>query len=188
MPGHVLLEFAEKGFKLQYNEENKFNGCFKTFESLLEIGNYTTTVGNNTGNTENTEIEEVFGTLTDELGHYLDMYYGHGEFSGNQEILNIFNEEFEEFKNNTTNAQQENISYLTETITNYWGRRANNPEAERVAETHAIMNSANDAQTNIRGYYFAKYFSRTLAAITKVLLNEEDIKTSRYKILQNILI
>jgi len=161
LPGHVLLEFAEKPFTLDYGEDNIQNGFWQTEESLIQIGNYENTIG---------EEENLLATMTHELGHYLDLYNReHGKYSNNAKVIKIFTEELEELKKSTTTAQQEYISYFISSCGIERGHE------EKVAETHAIMNTTNDPSLSIRRLYLAQYFPRTMAAIMKLLLKEEGV-------------
>ena len=49
-------------------------------------------------------------------------------------------------------------------------------DLEKVAETHSILYSTECTTLNIRRFYFAQYFPRTMAAIMKLLLEEEGVK------------
>ena len=164
LPGQVLLEFAEKPFVINYGESNIQNGYWCTSDSELQIGNYENTVG---------ETANMFATLTHELGHFLDLYKTeNANFADNPNLLEIYKREFEEFKKKTTSEQQKYIEYFTSEAPFFF-----NPNYERIAETHSILYSTEDPQMNMRRLYLAQYFPETMAAIMKLLLEEEGVKT-----------
>ena len=160
----MLLEFTEKPFTLDYGIHNKKNGFWNSYNSHLQVGNYENAIGG--------EKENLYATLTHELGHYLDLYSSTGVFYSNSDITKIYEEEFNVFQNSVTTAQQKYISYFTNGLGEERGHQ------EKVAETHAIMYSTNDPMMETRRLYLAQYFPRTMAEIMKQLLEEEGVKTN----------
>ena len=161
LPGQVLLEFAEKHFIMRYDKHIKNNGTWGPSSKELVVGDWKRSPD---------EEESMFATLVHELGHYLDLYGTvNSKFANNPHIVGIFKEEFELFKVNTTTAQQEYVSYFT----NLQGDIRGNEE--KVAETHSILYSNDHGDLNMRRLYLAQYFPRTMAAIMKLLLEEEGV-------------
>ncbi|MCQ2738698.1 MAG: hypothetical protein MJ237_00565 [bacterium] len=163
LPGQVLLEFLEKPIKFVYNKDILENANWNSADAILTVGNFRNT-------------EELLAAITHELGHCLDGMPENGErkISNHDEIVDIYRKELKQFLKSTTTEQQNHIDYF---INENGGMRFFDPKFERVAETHSLLYSTDMALLNIRRLYFAQYFPRTIAAITKVLLEEEGVKS-----------
>ncbi len=162
LPGQILLEFAEKPLKFIYDSNNIGNGFWDLTSQILGIGNF-----------DNKNVnDELIAVITHELGHYLDIYSGKiSKFADNQEVKKIYEEELKQFQKSTTLGQQEYIDYFTSDMKLFF-----NSDREKVAETHSILYSTDCTTLNMRRLYFAQYFPRTMAAIMKLLLEEEGVK------------
>ena len=176
LPGQVLLEFEEKPLTMGYMENIPNNGFWAPLSNSLMMGNFDDTTG---------KENNLLAVITHELGHYLDLYSTsetsstinimdasstmNSKFANNPEITAIFKEEFNAFIEKTTTAQQKHIDYFTSPE---WQGQAK----ERVAETHSLLYSKDGPIVNTRRLYLAEYFPRTIAAIMKLLLEEEGIK------------
>ncbi len=177
LPAQVLLEFEEKPLTMAYMEQVPHNGFWSPMSNTLIMGNFD-------GMTD--QYNTLLAVLTHELGHYLDLYNTSetsstidimntfnttdSKFANNPEVIAIFKEEFNAFIEKTTTAQQQYIDYFTSPV---WQGQAK----ERVAETHSLLYSKEGSMVSTRRLYLAEFFPRTIAAIMKLLLEEEEIKS-----------
>ena len=177
LPAQVLLEFEEKPLTMGYMENIQHNAFWMSLSNTLILGNF-----DNTTDKENT----LLAVITHELGHYLDLYNKdiskntnyinsydteESKFADNPEIIAIYKEEFNAFIEKTTSAQQQYIDYFTDP--NWIGQ-----SKERIAETHSLLYSKEGSMINTRRLYLAEYFPRTVAAIMKLLLEEEGVNVT----------
>ena len=161
LPGQILLEFAEKPFTLNYEAGYERSSYEPTIFNVIEIGNHTALPD---------EEDNIIASLTHELGHYLDEYRtGISKFANDSRVIEIYKEEFALFEQNTTSEQQGYISYFTNALGEERGNK------EKIAETHSLLYSINEASLNMRRLYLAEYFPRTIAKIMELLLEEEGV-------------
>ena len=149
LPGHVLAH-SKNLYSFKY--DNKYAIENAVAGNTIKIGNYEETLG---------EQENLLSVIAHEVGH-MTLSYPRSE-----DFHNTVAQEYEELIKTTTSAQQKYITYFTTSRNNNW---------EKTAETHAILNSINQPNDNMRRFYLAQYFPRTMAAIMKLLLEEEGVK------------
>lgn len=161
-PGHILLKLANDPIGISY-EKNLIENA--RLYGGIQIGNYENLLYTSC------EEEKLFATIMHEFGHYLDRCTG-DFIENNPVVITIYQQEFQKFISSTTTEQQNILKYFTDPrkIPDY------DPKSERIAETHAILNSINEPQANMRRLYLAQYFPRTMAAIMQLLLKEEGVE------------
>lgn len=164
LPGQVLLKLAESSFEIEYDDDYIQSGEWYGLEPVFTLGNY--------DNTINPE-ENLYSTLTHELGHYHDFYENEPAFADNPQVKEIYEKELKEFCAASTTEQQQHIAYFLD----------DNQEAEsdyeRVAETHAILYSNGGPQVAMRRLYLAQNFPKTIAAIMKLILDYEGVQVKQ---------
>lgn len=111
-------------------------------------------------------------TMAHELGHsidFCDIIPGNisGTISSNAELIEIYNKEFEIFKEEFPQPAQEVVSYFSQT----GGGKSDTGLAELVAEVNMLLKTygANDNQLTARAEYLVRYFPETVATIAKLL-------------------
>ena len=166
LPGQVLLEFAEKPVDFSYIEYHNDVDCSQRKAQnahaswcSISFGDFEDTIS---------EDDALFGTLTHEIGHYIDFNSDHPGLAYNAEVIALYKEECEAFVKYTSKEQQKYLDYFMFGLTS-------DPNQERIAEAHSILYSKEMPALNMRRYYFAQYFPRTMAAIMKLLLEEEGV-------------
>ena len=156
LPGSALCDIKEFGLKklwLNTNKAQEGNAMFVPSTGTIELSK------------ENSVPKNVF-VLLHELGHYRDYF----KFRENKELNDIFKAELEAFKHSATRVEAAAISYLVDTQRPGSTIKPGGMQAEFIAETNAIMHSANYApSTEMRGQYLQKYFPKTFAKVVELL-------------------
>ncbi len=109
--------------------------------------------------------------ISHEMGHGVDLKNATmtnkiGIISGNQEVINIYNEEMRNFQLNYPEQAQEIIRYFSQT-----GGSGSTGLAELVAEINMIMTTYGDKTKSVRtrSEYIVRYFPKTVAKIAELL-------------------
>jgi len=139
--------------EIGYWGENPINNAhffvdFEQEDREINIGKY--------DNYSTSEIEMLQNVFLHEFGHYVDSQIETGTtdyISGNEELLEIFKQEYENFIKYTTSQQQNDINYLI-----------HNKKTELVAESNLLLNAQEPAHA-MRAMYLQQYFPRTIAKI-----------------------
>lgn len=119
---------------------------------------------------ERSENNEVF-ILLHELGHMID-YKSANRIAENEELLDVFYTERQEFLANQSSMEAEAISYLTTASCGHGGIE------EMIAETNAFLYANNKwGEIEQRGQYLQQYFPKTFAKIVELLQNATPADT-----------
>mgnify|MGYP004560309643 CR=1 FL=1 len=102
--------------------------------------------------------------LLHELGHMKDLD-GNKRIVENEELIEIFNEELQDFKENQSSIEEAAVSYLIND-----GAFLGGGLPEMVAETNAFLYANNTWDLNEqRGHYLQQYFPKSFAKIAELL-------------------
>lgn len=153
VPADILLNLQDKGIK------------FYTVEKMED--------GSKFDNTYIKTARNVY-TLAHELGHGIDYNRENGEC----ELVNhnpIFRKDFEEekvaFYDNTTDIEQDIISYFLMDMGGVRG--VDGGASESVAESNALMTALPDEFYLLRSHYYQKYFQKSIAGTSKLMLRDK---------------
>ena len=156
LPGSVLCDIKEFGLKkvwLNTNKANEGNAFFVANSGTIELS-------------EKNSAPKNACILLHELGHYRDYF----KFRKNTELNNIFKTELETFNKTATKIEKNAIDYLINIERPGSSLKPGGMQTEFIAETNAIMHSANFAPfIEMRGQYLQKYFPKTFAKVVELL-------------------
>lgn len=118
---------------------------------------------------------EDLGIILHEFGHAKDrlLFSEISEQINNQpELLKIYNEEREAFRNNFSESQLDMIGYFTSDHHYTGGLFGNgNPLIEGIAETNTLLNThPYDDIQSLRAQYWQQYFPKTIASIAQLII------------------
>ncbi len=109
--------------------------------------------------------------LFHELGHAIDLNgadsFDDAKISQNKELIDIYNSEYENFKSEYPEMEQNIIEYFSQT----GGGLLNSGLSELVAETNMLVSTYGHSTSTVqtRAQYLVKYFPKTLAKIAELL-------------------
>ncbi len=157
---------------IYYNDTNdeRINNNARWSETgkFIEMGNEARIKTLNMARHSNAILNIMLPTFLHEFGHYIELDANSGlcsTISQNQDLMNIFKEEFEKFISESNGVQQEYISYFIDSVSASSERNAQ----ERVAEANTILNSLPSEQYANRASYLQQYFPRTIAKIAELI-------------------
>ena len=113
-------------------------------------------------------------TLSHELGHGIDYSKENDELekiNKNSFFRKYFEEEKNNFLNNMSDIEQDFISYFLMDMGGIRGVDAG--ASESVAEANALMTSIPEEFYLIRSHYYQKYFPKSIASASKLMLREK---------------
>lgn len=163
VPGNQLILMEKLPLaRLKYDEDGEWvdNGVWKPETETLIIGKQ-----NNFSTTETNLLHAIF---MHEMGHFIDTDEEDElkmVISNREDILEIFNQEVENMRHDTTSAIQKEINYFLNDTTSI-------PGAERVAESNMLLHAKEPAR-GMRVIYFQQYFPKTIAAICEAISQRE---------------
>lgn len=163
MSGDMLLDFYKRGYKFNYIDENRKS----TVQPL----------------TKELNAKDDLFIFNHEMGHTKDFILPTDEDYDNTEkssvkqkritpqIKKTYNEELKAFLENSSSIERGYVDYLTDKMI---FMEKDGHISEAVAETNALLSTAPGADyigNLARDYYFQKYFPRTIAELSKLLLD-----------------
>ena len=177
LPGQVLLTLEENPILFDMIDiSEKYNKTYGYYNGeTIAVGNYDNFIG---------KEDNILATLLHEWGHYMDLNddYNNPKFATNSKVLDTYNKELKELKQSATKEQQKYIDFFINGYTINMHTNTidpNTPHKEKIAETYSILYSQDCPMLNMRRFYLAQYFPRTIAAIMKLLLEEEGITVNQ---------
>ena len=162
MSGDMILDFYNRGYKFNYIEENRKS----TIQPV----------------TKELNAKDDLFIFNHELGHVKDFITSDDADYDNTKKSNIkqkritpqiqktYNEELKAFFANSSDIERGYVSYLTDKLSFI---EKDGHISEAVAETNALLSTAPGADYDgnlARDYYFQKYFPRTIAELSKILI------------------
>ena len=163
VPGNQLILMTKLPLaQLDYRDRGEWvdNGVWKPDEQTIIIGKQ-----NSFSTTEANLLQAVF---MHEMGHFIDTDeadYLKEVISCKENILEIFREEVENMRHDTTSAVQGEINY-------FLNNTMSDPDLERVAEANMLLYAKEPAR-GMRVMYFQQYFPKTIAAICEAISQRE---------------
>lgn len=169
LPGSILMDIdkaslTEIGVGIDNVEDD--NAHFDSNNNVVSIS-------------ESVSAKDKGFILLHELGHMKDLD-GNKRIVENEELIEIFNEELQNFKENQSSIEEMAVSYLIND-----GGFLGGGLPEMVAETNAFLYANNTWDSNEqRGHYLQQYFPKSFAKIAELLKtttpkeNPENTETS----------
>lgn len=169
LPGSILMDIdkaslTEIGVGIDNVEDD--NAHFDSNNNVVSIS-------------ESVSAKDKGFILLHELGHMKDLD-GNKRIVENEELIEIFNEELQNFKENQSSIEEMAVSYLIND-----GGFLGGGLPEMVAETNAFLYANNTWNSNEqRGQYLQQYFPKSFAKIAELLKtttpkeNPENTETS----------
>lgn len=154
LPGSILMDIdkaslAEIGVGINNVEDD--NAHFDSNNNIVSIS-------------ESVSAKDKGFILLHELGHMKDLD-GNKRIVENEELIEIFNEELQDFKENQSSIEEAAVSYLIND-----GAFLGGGLPEMVAETNAFLYANNTWDLNEqRGHYLQQYFPKSFAKIAELL-------------------
>lgn len=154
LPGSILMDIdkaslTEIGVGIDNVEDD--NAHFDSNNNVVSIS-------------ESVSAKDKGFILLHELGHMKDLD-GNKRIVENEELIEIFNEELQNFKENQSSIEEMAVSYLIND-----GEFLGGGLPEMVAETNAFLYANNTWDSNEqRGHYLQQYFPKSFAKIAELL-------------------
>lgn len=154
LPGSILMDIdkaslTEIGVGIDNVEDD--NAHFDSNNNVVSIS-------------ESVSAKDKGFILLHELGHMKDLD-GNKRIVENEELIEIFNEELQDFKENQSSIEEAAVSYLIND-----GAFLGGGLPEMVAETNAFLYANNTWDLNEqRGHYLQQYFPKSFAKIAELL-------------------
>ena len=154
LPGSILMDIdkaslTEIGVGIDNVEDD--NAHFDSNNNVVSIS-------------ESVSAKDKGFILLHELGHMKDLD-GNKRIVENEELIEIFNEELQNFKENQSSIEEMAVSYLIND-----GGFLGGGLPEMVAETNAFLYANNTWDSNEqRGHYLQQYFPKSFAKIAELL-------------------
>ena len=155
-PGSYLMQMAKNPIKMENSEFDP--GLWGNSTKILHLGVSSWFSGQ----------DEQFSVYMHELGHFIDTEKNSSKFgiiSQNPELKEIYRQELENFKKNSTVRQQEFVDYFI-------SGNPKNAKAETMAESTMILSTPYSSR---RSLYLQQHFPRTIAKIAE--LTESVLKS-----------
>lgn len=157
--GDYLMQMAKNPIKMENSEFDP--GLWGNSTKILQLGVSSWFSGQ----------DEQFSVYMHELGHFIDTEKNSSKFgiiSQNPELKEIYRQELENFKKNSTVRQQEFVDYFI-------SGNPKNAKAETMAESTMILSTPYSSR---RSLYLQQHFPRTIAKIAELTKDvlESDLK------------